>query len=123
KAHDQLTRHGLHEDFAHARIPQQKGSSGSSLKTLSPVMYAAPVMIGTTSPLARSCQRKLDSKLLPMRLSCTQASPSPNLPSAARQASFALVPVPQGERSEALPGHSTKFRLCAPAFTAGPKSS
>ncbi len=39
------------------------------------------------------------SKTLPMMLSCRQISPSFSLPSAARQASLALVPVPQGERS------------------------
>jgi len=39
----------------------------------------------------------------------TQVSPGCNFPSAARHASFALVPVPQGERSYALPGHCTKF--------------
>ena len=39
------------------------------------------------------------SKTLPMRLSWRQTSPSFSFPSAARQASLALVPVPQGERS------------------------
>src|SRR5688500_13457896 len=36
---------------------------------------------------------------LPTILSCRHACPSASLPSANRQASFALVPVPQGERS------------------------
>ena len=36
-----------------------------------------------------------------------------NRSSAARQASLALVPVPQGERSYAAPGHRTKFLLSA----------
>ena len=35
----------------------------------------------------------------------------------------AQVPVPQGERSYALPGQSTKLRLSAPGTVAGPKSS
>ncbi len=50
---------------------------------------------------------------LPSTLSCVHSSPSASLPSAARHASFALVPVPQGDRSQALPGQSTKFRLRA----------
>ena len=36
---------------------------------------------------------------LPTMLSCRQTWPGSSLPSAARQANFALVPVPQGERS------------------------
>jgi hypothetical protein len=39
-----------------------------------------------------------------------------SLPSAARQASLALVPVPQGERSQAFPGQSTKLRLSPGIF-------
>ena len=38
-------------------------------------------------------------------LACTQVWPSASLPSAARQASLALVPVPQGERSSAGAHH------------------
>ena len=55
-----------------------------------------------------------------MMLSCTHSSPGFNLPSAARRASFALVPVPHGERSYALPGHWTKFLepLATPAMEA-----
>lgn len=37
-----------------------------------------------------------------MMLSCSQVSPSASLPSAARQASLALVPVPHGERAARL---------------------
>ncbi len=41
---------------------------------------------------------------------------SASLPSAASTRSLALVPVPQGERSYALPGQSTKFTFdCAPS--------
>ena len=36
---------------------------------------------------------------LPRILACRQVSPSANFPAACRQANFALVPVPQGERS------------------------
>jgi len=38
-------------------------------------------------------------QVLPMMLSITSSAPSASRPSAARQASRALVPVPQGERS------------------------
>ena len=40
-----------------------------------------------------------------------------------RPIALAHVPVPHGERSYALPGHSTKFRACAPAVAGGPNSS
>ena len=58
-----------------------------------------PLMVGAMCPLARSSQRKRALKRLPMTLSWIHSSPSASVPSAARQASFALVPVPQGERS------------------------
>src|ERR1700721_2839635 len=90
KSHDQLTGHRLHQSFGHARMPQQKGSSGSNRSRFSPVTCAVPVMEGTISPLLRSCQRKLASKVLPIKLSCTQTTPSPRLPSAAKQASLPL---------------------------------
>src|SRR5580692_1311653 len=123
ESHDQLAGHRLNQRFGHARMPQQTGSSGSSRSTFSPVTCAVPVMEGTISPLSRSCQRKLASKVLPIKLSCIQTAPSASLPSAARQASLALVPVPHGDRSYALPGQSTKFRLWPPGRSAGPKTS
>jgi hypothetical protein len=54
---------------------------------------------GKIRPAARSTQRYRASKRLPRIPSWTQVSPSASLPSAARHASFALVPVPHGERS------------------------
>ncbi len=42
---------------AHGRMPQQKGSSGSSRNLASPVTWAAPVMVGVISPRSRACQR------------------------------------------------------------------
>ena len=56
-------------------------------------------MEGMTLPAARSSHLYEALKVLPMMLSCTQVAPSASLPSAARQASLALVPVPHGERS------------------------
>src|SRR5437588_256231 len=41
----------------HGRMPQQKGSSGSSRNLASPVTWAAPVMVGVISPRSRACQR------------------------------------------------------------------
>ena len=49
-------------------------------------------------------------KRLPMIDSWTHRCPLRSLLSAARQAIFALSPVPQGERSYSPPGHSTKLR-------------
>src|SRR5690242_6509425 len=63
------------------------------------------------------------SKTLPTMLSCFHTSPSRSLPSAYRQAILALVPVPQGDRSYALPGHSTKFLLSTPDRCDRPYSS
>src|SRR5881227_2425640 len=39
---------------AHGRMPQQKGSSGSSRNLASPVTWAAPVMVGVISPRSRA---------------------------------------------------------------------
>ena len=61
--------------------------------------YAVPVMLGITTPDSIGRLDAIPSKTLPMMLSCRQTSPGFSLPSATRQASFALVPVPQGERS------------------------
>ena len=52
--------------------------------------------------------------------SCRQTAPSASLPSANKQAILALVPVPQGERSYALPGQSTKHLLSALGTVGGP---
>ena len=105
------------------RIPYENGSRSFSNSFASAFTKALPVITGSILPAARSSQRNLPVNVLPMMLSWIHASPSASLPSAARQASFALVPVPQGERSYALPGQSTKFREFACAATGGPKSS
>ena len=65
--------------------------------------------VGITFPSAAGSYRP--SKTLPRMPSCRHVSPGRSLPSAARHASLALVPVPHGERSYARPGHSTKLRL------------
>src|ERR1035438_3427213 len=85
-------------------------------------------MCGTISsplPLGEGSGVRLPqaSKVLPTILSCRQICPACNLPSAIRQAILALVPVPHGERSYALPGQSTKFRLWAAGSRGGPNSS
>ena len=59
----------------------------------------------------------------PKERKARQIDPAGRRPSAARQASFALVPVPHGERSYAPPGHITKLRLSASPEDAGPNSS
>src|SRR5678815_2386418 len=114
------------QDMLHAplserggRIPQRKGSFGSRRNVASAVTCAEPVMNGAISPVRRSHQRYRAENTLPITLSCTQTSPSASFPSAARQASLALVPVPHGDRSYALPGHSTKLRLFAPLAAEG----
>ena len=76
----------------------------------SPLTNARPVIVGMTPP---STWRYRPTKIVPTIDSCRQTWPSASLPSAARQASFALVPVPQGERSYWPPGHSTKLRPSA----------
>src|SRR4249920_348648 len=99
----------LHLDAAD-RIPWRQGSFESNISVLSAVTHACPTIVGTTWPASISIE---PSNTLSVMLSCSQVSPARNLPSACRHASLALVPVPQGERSYALPGHSTKFRLWA----------
>src|SRR5690606_39036887 len=54
-------------------------------------------------------------KRLPTTLSCSLGAPGGSAASAARQAGLALVPVPHGERSYALPGQSTNERASAPS--------
>ena len=71
----------------------------------------------------RGVEREAASNTLPVTLSCRHGSPGRSFPSACRQASFALVPVPHGERSYALPGHSTKLRLSSPGTGEGANSS
>ena len=82
----------------HARIPSLSGSSASTISVASAVTYAVPVMLGITTP-GPPVGSTRPSKTLPMMLSCRHTSPGFSLPSATRQASFALVPVPHGERS------------------------
>src|SRR5690606_26825229 len=84
-------------DFSHAlRIPQQSGSRSFSSRCASLFTKAVPVIVGITCPSRSST---VPSNVLPVMLSCRHVWPGRNLPSATRQASFALVPVPQGERS------------------------
>ena len=81
-------------------MPQQNGSRSSSSSVASALTKRVPVMVGAIWPLrAIEPAEAAALNVLPMMLSCTQRAPSASLPSAARQASFALVPVPQGERS------------------------
>src|SRR6185369_3785883 len=102
-----------------AGIPQQNGSLSSRSSVDSAMRCARPVMTGRMPPSGAG--RYDASKRLPRTLSCTHTSSGASRPSAARQASLALVPVPHGERSHALPGQSTKLRLSAPS--AGTNSS
>src|SRR5262249_16021827 len=80
----------------HLRMTIAKASPSSRIKSASAVMKAEPLILGWTM-LSITFTRH--SKTLPTMLSCRQTCPSLNFPSATRQASFALVPVPHGERS------------------------
>src|SRR5262249_50661539 len=101
-------------------LPQPNGSSSPSSSVASPVTYACPPTVGTTrSPSTRTVPRNT----VPRMPSCRHTCPSRSLPSATRQASLALVPVPHGERSYALPGQRTKFRPWADGSRGGPTSS
>ena len=82
----------------HDRIPSLSGSSSSTISVASAVMYAVPVMLGITTPGSPTDSMR-PSNTLPVMLSCRHTSPGFSLPSANRHASFALVPVPHGERS------------------------
>ena len=66
---------------------------------MSALTWAVPVTVGAMVPAARSIHSKRPVKRLPRMLSWIQGWPAASFPSAARQASLALVPVPQGERS------------------------
>ena len=104
-------------------MPQHSGSASSKSSVVSLVTYAAPVMCGSTP--SRCCPSMVNeaSNVVPITLSCRQISPGCNFSLAARQASYALMPVPQGERSYARPGHNTKLRLSSIGPDAGPKIS
>src|SRR5262249_42504491 len=80
----------------HRRRPFRKGSLASRSRTPSEVRNAEPLRLGSSLP---SSTRIRPSKTLPTMLSCRHTCPGRSLPSAYRQASLALVPVPQGERS------------------------
>src|SRR5262249_4347824 len=104
----------------HARMPRPKGSASSIRSVASAVTNARPRTSGITPPsptVPRAATR------LPMTLSWRHHCPSASLPSAIRQATLALVPVPHGERSYALPGQRTKLRASASAPPGEPKSS
>jgi hypothetical protein len=83
-------------------------------------MNEEPVIVGMIRPPAGWY---VPSNTLPSTLSCRHTSPGSSLPSAARHASLALVPVPHGLRSYALPGQSTKFRPWLAGSCGGPISS
>ena len=104
----------------HSRMPPPKGSPASNASVVSPVIQARPRTVGNTPPSTISTD---PLNTLPTILSCLHVSPGRNLPSAARQAILALVPVPHGDRSYSRPGHSTKLRLSAAGFVDGPNSS
>src|SRR5262249_17259581 len=105
EAHDPRAHHP--DTAAHAAggkappqgAPPSKGARWWRRRVASPVTWAVPVISGTTRPAAALSRRKRPSKTLPMTLSWRHTAPGASLPSASRQASFALVPVPQGERS------------------------
>src|SRR6478609_3763558 len=78
------------------RIPHANGSAGPIRSEVSAITWAVPEIVGT---ILSPCSRYRALKVLPTMLSCTHSSPGASLPSAARHASLALVPVPQGERS------------------------
>src|SRR5690348_2207753 len=80
----------------HRRMPMQNGSRGSRTRFASALTNAEPLMLGCTCP---SRTLILPSNTLPTMLSCFHTWPSSSLPSAYRQASLALVPVPHGDRS------------------------
>src|SRR6185503_18913586 len=111
------------EDAAgHAsRRPKRRGSRSSRSSVASAVTKARPVRRGITRPSASTSYEA--SKTLPVMLSCRHTSPGAKAPSAWRQASFALVPVPQGERSYAPPGQRTKLREDTPGVGDGANSA
>src|SRR5579863_1318832 len=63
----------------HARMPMQRGSSGSRMRVESEFTKARPVMLGKMSP-SRTSMRP--SKILPVMLSWRQTSPGLSFPSA-----------------------------------------
>ena len=76
--------------------PSKNGSRSSSTNSDCAVTNAEPRMNGITWPSTISMR---PSNTLPVMLSCFHTSPGCSRPSANKQAIFALVPVPQGERS------------------------
>src|SRR5262249_36505926 len=87
------------EALTHPRMPQQKGSRSSTSNVLSGFTKARPRIRGEILPAASSIHVNDPVKMLPMMLSWTHNAPDASFPSAARHASLALVPVPQGDRS------------------------
>src|SRR5262245_14803283 len=95
-ANDTAAHHHDVPTVSHVGRPVRNGSAGSRIRVDSAVTNADPVIRGMILP---SVTRTDPSNTLPTTLSCRQASPGRSLPSAYRQASLALVPVPHGERS------------------------
>ena len=87
----------LSPEGAHLKEWLARGSQGEmGWMARDPAQRADP---RKTFPAARSSQRNRPVNVVPMMLSWAHGAPSASLPPAARHASFALVPVPQGERS------------------------
>jgi len=81
-----------------------------------PMMVARPGQRPVEPAIGR-CEKTANDALLHPHLA------SSSFASAARHASFALVPVPQGERSYALPGQRTKLRESRQELVGGPNNS
>src|SRR5271167_3782659 len=102
-------------------MPLWKGSEFWKKRRDSAVIQARPVMMGWMCPLG--ALEIFPSKRVPRIPSWIQICPGASLPSAWRHAIFALVPVPQGERSKDAPGHRTKFREELPGDGGAAKNS
>src|SRR5690606_7185 len=85
----------------HSTNPLGNGSLGSSMYCAVPVTQARPVMVGMTAgmPATSVVSTSRPVKLVPMNDSFTKSVCSGSSPRACSCAIRALVPVPQGERS------------------------
>ena len=97
--------------------PQTQTDPPDQSTTPRPLTNARPEIVGTMRPVDASLShRKRASNVLPNHAFLPPRISGQKSSSAARHASFALVPVPQGERSYSAPGQSTKLRLSHPAW-------
>src|SRR6185437_13244793 len=105
---------GAHHDeivMVHvASMPQVRGSFSSISNWPCAMTKAVPLIRGNT-PCTPGWYSP--SNTVPRMPAWRHTCPGARLPAAAMQASLALVPVPQGERSYAIPGHNTKLRASA----------